>query len=243
MNNHSDYTFSLYVSGINLKEINPLESAKLLEALCKMLGAKHLKWGDIKEGSADYAVKVDPEYFDEKVDNFNKAVSEKTGPIKTIDEFLSKHPKACTVLRYKESSNQEYIELHKFQKKDDGFVFFQEETLRCRVIGLHEGTDKTDHIYVQTISGKKVSVALSPHIAATLGSKYRTQHQIEIFGKAKYRYISYNDVELLSFVAENIEEVPEGSLSSWIEDFKNAGDSGWNQFEDPIAEWLKERHE
>jgi hypothetical protein len=93
MNNHSDYTFSLYVSGINLKEINPLESAKLLEALCKMLGAKHLKWGDIKEGSADYAVKVDPEYFDEKVDNFNKAVSEKTGPIKTI----LKHAQYCAI--------------------------------------------------------------------------------------------------------------------------------------------------
>ena len=73
MSNETKYTFSLYVSGIKLNEINPLDSAKLMESLCKMLGSKHLFWDGIKEGSADYAVKFDSQYLDEKIENFNKA--------------------------------------------------------------------------------------------------------------------------------------------------------------------------
>ncbi len=69
MSNETKYTFSLYVSGIKLNEINPLDSAKLMESLCKMLGSKHLFWDGIKEGSADYAVKFDSQYLDENWTN------------------------------------------------------------------------------------------------------------------------------------------------------------------------------
>lgn len=243
MKNDSEYTFSLYVSGIKLSEINPLESAKLLEALCKMLGSKHLKWGDIKESSADYAVKIDPQYFNEKVLNFNKSVTDQTGAYKTVTEFLDKHPQANTSLRYKSSANDEYVELYEFQRKNDGFIFTQQESIRCRMIGLHEGTDKTDHIRVETVSGKKISVALSPELAVTLGSKYRTNHQLQISGTAKYEYRSYKDIELLNFIADSIIVIEEGSLADWISNFKAAGDSGWDELDDPIDAWLRERHE
>ncbi|WP_151792024.1 hypothetical protein [Acinetobacter soli] len=243
MNEKSEFTFSLYVSGIKLSEINPLESAKLLEALCKMLGSKHLKWGDIREGSADYAVRIDPQYFEEKVSNFNKSVSDQTGAYKTITDFLEKHPQANTSLRYKSPANDEYVKLYEFQRKEEGFVFTQKETIRGRLIGLHEGADKTDFIKIETISGKKISVSLSPVLAATLGSKYRTDHQLEISGTAKYRYVSYNNIELLSFIADSINEMKNGSLSDWISEFKNAGDSGWDELDNPIDAWLRERHE
>ncbi|MGQ1523198.1 hypothetical protein ACT44T_14490 [Acinetobacter baumannii] len=243
MKHDSAYTFSLYVSGINLSEINPLETAKLLEALCGMLGAKNLEWGHIKQGSADLAVKCKPEFLEEKLKNFKKSISRQTGSINTISEFLDKHPQASTLLRYKNSSNDEYIELYQFQRKDQGFVFSQNESIRCRMIGLHEGTDKTDHIRVETVSGNKMSVGLSPALAVTLGSKFRTNHQLKITGTAKYKYRSYNDIELLNFMADSIVEIEDGNLSDWISEFKKAGDSGWNEFNDPIDAWLKERHE
>ena len=94
-----EYTFSLYVSGIKLKEINPLDSAKLLESLCKMLGSKNLVWGDVKEGSADYCVKFDDQYFDEKVASFQKSVNDETGAYKTITDFLNKYPKASKLTK------------------------------------------------------------------------------------------------------------------------------------------------
>lgn len=243
MSNKTEYTFSLYVSGIKLKEINPLDSAKMLESLCKLLGAKNLEWGDIKEGSADYCVKINYQYFDEKVESFQKSVKEKSPAFKTITEFLNKYPQANTLLRYKNSANDDYIELYEFQRKDEGFVFTQQESIRCRMIGLHEGTDKTDHIRVETISGKKMSVGLSPELAATLGSKYRTNHQLQITGTAKYKYRSYKDIELINFMADSIVEIEDRSLADWIFEFKNAGDSGWNEFDDPIDAWLRERHE
>lgn len=243
MSNETEYTFSLYVSGIKLKEINPLDSAKLLESLCKLLGSKNLIWGDVKEGSADYCVKFDPQYFEEKVANFHKSVNDETGAYKTITEFLSKYPKASTLLRYKTSANDEYIKLHDFKRKEEGFLFTQQESIRGRVIGLKEGSDKTDHIQVQTIAGKNVSVAISPALSMSLGNKWRTQHQLQFIGKAKYRYRSYDDLELVEFTADNIQEIEDGNVLDWINDFKDAGDSGWNEFDDPIAEWLKERHE
>lgn len=243
MNNETEYTFSLYVSGISLKDINPLDSAKLLESLCKMLGAKNLAWGDIKEGSADYCVKFNYQYFDEKVAHFQKSVTDQTGAYKTITEFLSKYPKANTLLRYKSSANDEYIKLHDFKRKDEGFIFTQQESIRGRVVGLKEGSDKTDHIQVQTITGDNVSVAISPTLSMNLGNKWRTQHQLQFIGKAKYRYRSYDDLELIEFVADNIQEIEDGTVLDWIKDFKDAGDSGWNEFDNPIAEWLKERHE
>ena len=76
-----------------------------------------------------------------------------------------------------------------------------------------------------------------------LGNKWRTQHQLQFIGKAKYRYRNYNDLELIEFTADNIQEVEDGNILDWINDFKDAGDSGWNKFDDPIEEWLKERHE
>jgi hypothetical protein len=239
----NEYTFSLYVSGIKLNEINPLDSAKLLESLCKMLGSKNLKWGDVKEGSADYCVKFDYEYFDEKVSNFNKSFNEQTGAYKTITEFLNKHPKASTLLRYKSADNDEYISLHNFERKEEGFIFTQQESIRGRVVGLKEGSDKTDHIQVQTIAGKNISVAISPALSIHLGNKWRTKHQLQFIGKAKYRYRSYDDLELIEFIADNIQEIEDGNILDWINEFKDAGDSGWNQFDDPIAEWLKERRE
>jgi hypothetical protein len=239
----SEYTFSLYVTGIKLSEINPLETAKLLEALCTMLGSKNLEWGYVIEGSADVAVKCKKEFVEEKFENFNKAIVKQNGSVKTVTEFLDKHPQASTLLRYKNSANDEYIELHKFQRKDEGVVFSQKESIRCRMIGINEGTDKTDHMRVETIAGKKMSIGLSPELAVTLGSKYRTLHQLAVTGTAKYKYRSYKDIELVSFIAESVIEVKDGSLTDWISEFKSAGDSGWNEFEDPIDVWLRERHE
>lgn len=243
MSNEAEYTFSLYVSGINLREINPIDSARLLESLCKMLGSKHLMWGDIKEGSADYAVKIDPQYFDEKIANFEKARIEESVAYRSIGDFLKKYPNANTLLRYKSSVNDEYVNLHTFEREEDVFTFTQQETIRGRVVGLKEGVDNTDHIHVQTASGKSVSVAISPALSASLGQKWRTQHQLQFTGKAKYKYKSYNDLELMEFTADTIEEIDGGNLLDWMKDFRDAGDSGWNEFDDPIAKWLKERHE
>lgn len=243
MSNETKYTFSLYVSGIKLKEINPLDSAKMLESLCKMLGSKNLEWGDVKEGSADYCVIFEQQYFEEKVANFNKAVSDENGAYKSIAEFLNKYPKASTQLRYKTCANDEFIKLYDFKRKEEGFIFTQQEAIRGRIIGLKEGSDKTDHIQVQTIAGKNISVAISPALSISLGNKWRTQHQLQFIGKAKYKYRSYDDLELIEFTADNIQEIEGGNILDWISDFRDAGDSGWNKFDDPIAEWLKERHE
>lgn len=243
MSNEAKYTFSLYVSGIKLNEINPLDSAKMLESLCKMLGSKNLEWGDIKEGSADYCVIFEQQYFEEKVANFNKAVNDENGAYKSIADFLNKYPKASTQLRYKTCANDEFTKLYDFKRKEEGFTFTQQEAIRGRIIGLKEGSDKTDHIQVQTIAGKNISVAISPALSISLGNKWRTQHQLQFIGKAKYKYRSYDDLELIEFTADNIQEIEDGNILDWISDFKDAGDSGWNKFDDPIAEWLKERHE
>ena len=243
MNEKSEYTFSLYVTGINLTEINPIDSARLLEALCKMIGSKNLKWGDIQQGSAIYAVKTNEEFVDEKLCNFQKSLKDQTQAIKTVNEFLEKYPSASTVLRMQNPANEYCKELHEFKRKEEGFVFTQKETIRGRLIGLHEGADKADFIKIETISGKKVSVSLSPVLAATLGSKYRTDHQLEITGTAKYKYLSYNDIELQNFVADSINEIKNGNLSDWISEFKNAGNSGWDELDNPIDAWLRERHE
>ena len=177
-----------------------------------MLGAKNLEWGDIKQGSADYCVEFDYQYFDEKVNNFRKSLNDQTGAYKTVEEFLNKYPSASSSLRYKSADNDEYTHLHDFKRKDDGFIFTQQESIRGRVIGLKEGKDKTDHIYVRTITGKDISVAISPNLSANLGNKWRTQHQLEFTGKAKYRYKSYDDVELLDFEANDIQEIQEGNV-------------------------------
>ncbi|SSQ41818.1 Uncharacterised protein [Acinetobacter baumannii] len=135
------------------------------------------------------------------------------------------------------------MELHKFQRKEESFEFVQQESIRGRIVGLLEGRDKTDHISVNTISGKNVKVTISPELSANLGVKWRTEHQLEISGKAKYKYRNYKDVELVQFIAESINEIQEGNILDWIDNFKKAGDSGWNDFDDPIEAWLKERHE
>lgn len=244
MDESKDSIFSLYVSGINLSDINPVDSAKLLEALCGLIGTSNLKWGDIKEGSAAYDVRVEHQYVDKKFEHFNESVLKQNTHYKAVVSFLDKYPKAKTNLKFKKSANDEhYKDVYEFKKKENFFIFTQDDVIRGRVTGLREGVDSTDHIRVKLLDGHYVNVAILPQLSISLGQKWRTNHQLEFWGKAKYRYFSPEKIELLEFYAEKIVEVHEKNLTNWIDDFRSAGESDWNQFENPIEQWLKERKE
>lgn len=58
MSNETEYTFPLHVDRVELKEINPLDLAKLLECLFKMLDTKSSMFIEVKQVSTGHSSKL-----------------------------------------------------------------------------------------------------------------------------------------------------------------------------------------
>lgn len=244
MSQHSSFvTFALKISGLGLDEINPVDIASLLGSLCRLIGADNLQFDAIRPGSAYVQVRTEEDYYQDKLEKANQAILLENGPYKEIQKVVQKYKQASAEFIVKKPDDKDFTAIHQFKEKEAAFVFSQHETIRGQVVHLWEGRDDTDHIHIQTDDGKHVKIAATPDLSQFFGSKWRTPHLIEVSGQAKYKYISFDEIILIEFRAEQVTPLPMESVRAWLDSFVDAGESGWSQFDDPVAHWLRERHE
>lgn len=232
--------FALRVSGTELNQISPLELGLLVQHFSKMLGEKDLSFDIIESGSVLIKLKTPEQYWSEKNLNLQQAISTKSKGFKGIQLLVNKHQDWTVNIKTSHAANDE--DIYTFHADSKGFVFKQAETIRGHLARLIAGQDKTDHIGLRLEDGRVVSMNCSGELSKKLSLEWKNNRLLEIAGEAKYRYINFDDIHLDSFEAHNFIVLENVSMGKWLKDFIGDGQTGWSQFENPVEQWLQERH-
>lgn len=237
----SEYAiFALKVSGTELDQIKPLELGLLMQHFSKMLGEERLAFDVIEAGCVVIKLKAPEEYWSEKNLNLQQAINTKSNGFKGIQSLVNKHEDWIVNIKISHAANDENI--YTFHAESKGFVFKQTETIRGHLARLLVGKDKTDHISLMTENGNLIHMSCSDELSKKLSAEWKNNHLLEITGEAKYRYISFDDIHLESFDAHHFIVLENVSMGKWLKDFIGDGQTGWSQFENPVEQWLQERH-
>jgi hypothetical protein len=232
--------FALKVSGTELDKIKPLELGLLMQHFSKMLGEKNLSFDIIESGSVVIKLKTPEEHWSEKNLNLQQAISSKSNGFKGIQSLVNKHIDWTVDVKTSHAANDDNI--YTFHAESKGFVFKQTETMRGHLTRLVAGQDKTDHIGLRLEDGRLVSMNCSGELSKRLSVEWKNNRLLEITGEAKYRYISFDDIHLDGFDAHNFIVLESVSMGTWLKEFIGDGQTGWSQFENPVEQWLQERH-
>lgn len=237
----SEYAiFALKVSGTELNQISPLELGLLMQHFSKMLGEKDLSFDIIESGSVVIKLKTPEEFSPKKDFNLRHAINSKSKGFKGIQSLVNKHHDWTVNIKISHSANDENI--YTFYAESKGFLFKQTETVRGHLTRLLVGKDKTDHISLMTENGHLIHMSCSDELSKKLSVEWKNNHLLEITGEAKYRYISFDDIHLDSFDAHHFIVLENVSMGKWLKEFIGDGQTGWSQFENPVEQWLQERH-
>lgn len=236
----TDYAiFALVVEGISLHQIKPTDLAVLLQNFGKMLGEDNLFFDEFRSASTHIQLKTPLVYAEEKTQNIHKAISGKSSSFKVIQQLANKHADWQIDIRL--ASNDD-LNLYTFEPESKGFSFKQAETLRGQLRGLIDGNDKTDHFSLRLEDGRTVSITCHGELLKNLAPLIKTGSLLEITGEAKYHYISFNDIHLEGFEAQSFTVLEQVSMASWLKGFIGDGQTEWSTFDDPVEQWLQERH-
>ncbi|PTQ88867.1 hypothetical protein [Agitococcus lubricus] len=232
--------FALKVSGTELNQISPLELGLLMQHFSKMLGEKDLSFDIIESGSVLIKLKTPEQYWSEKNLNLQQAISTKSKGFKGIQLLVNKHQDWTVNIKTSHAANDENI--YTFHAESKGFVFKQTETIRGHLTRLLVGKDKTDHISLITDNGNIIHMNCSEELSKKLSVEWKNNRLLEVTGEAKYRYINFDEIHLDSFDAHHFIVLENVSMGKWLKDFIGDGQTGWSQFENPVEQWLQERH-
>ena len=247
-------TFVLKLSGIDLSDITAGDMAKMLSDFCKLLGNDKLYLDSIYSGSAVTKVYTDRELYIRKLEKLNKNIVDNHAALSDIQSIIRRYAKNfskidANILASRTAANDDELEqvYHINYHKPISHIFEQSETFIGKLLKPAQGRDETDHFTILLANENKVSVeldkSLSFQIAPFLESLWRHESLIEFSGLAKYEHQDNYQMKLNSFNASSFKVIPNTTTANlWMKEFKDMGDSGWQNEEEPIISWLKERH-
>ncbi|SUD89740.1 hypothetical protein [Psychrobacter phenylpyruvicus] len=251
--------FVLKLSGINLDHIKAGDIGRLLNDFCKLLDDDFLFFEAIYPGSAVLKVSTEPEYYDEKLDKLNSNITRQAPALEDINKVLRGYSKTnkeikASILASRTAVNDEDMELiHQIDYCKPNFpVFKQTETFMGRFFtGKLEKTlpdnDGSDYFTIILANDEVISVSvpkvLSLNLASYLPALWRQDSLVKFTGTACYELQDNYEMILKSFEASSFEIVEnDTTANAWIDEFISQGMSGWQDIDDPIDLWLKERH-
>lgn len=241
-----DIVFALKIEEADLDEIKLVDLASLLSDFSKALGKKDgVSFQSIHSGSIFMAAKTFESEKAEIIHNLSEAVRNRTSAIKGIEKTIEKYPNWGQASIVTKHINDEYSSaqrLHVINAPEKALSFTQKDRLRGRFLGVQEGLRSTDHCYLLLDNGKKQLCYVPPELSKQMNRLFRLDALIEVHGQAEYSYLDYKNIFLESFSVESFEVIENSSIAGWIKGFREAGSSGWSEMEDPVQQWLEERH-
>lgn len=247
-------TFVLKISGIGLENIKAGDIGRLLNDFCKLLGDEHLYFDNIYSGSAVLKVKTEPEYYDTKIEKLNTNIIKHNSALDDIHKVMRRYSQLFTdidasIFASRTAINDEDMDLihHIEFRKPLSHTFEQSETFIGKLLKPAHGKDDTDHFTILLGNQKTISVSvpknLSYNLAPYLESLWRFESFVKFSGTACYELQQKYTLSLKSFDATSFEIIENNTTAkSWMKDFIDCGDSGWQDNDDPINTWLEERH-
>ncbi len=241
--------FVLKLTGIDLKEVNPVDLAELLKNFSKLIGNDKLEFESIYEGSAVLKIATPTKYGNDKLNNFYKNLTRKSAREieKIVNKYSGNHPKinAQALINTKSANDDDLESFYQFNHIPPcPEIIEEQESFRGKVTRLTDGKDNSDHVTIRLANDKTINVELNKELTAKLvkhiDTLWTTKSQIEFTGTARYEYIDMFDFTLKSFKATSFEIIEYQSANEWIDEFTQCGKSGWNDFQDPQKTWIEE---
>lgn len=247
-------TFVLKLTGIDLDNIKAGDVGRLLNDFCKLLGDEYLYFDNIYSGSAVLKVKTEPEYYAIKIEKLNSNIINKNLALDDIHKIMRRYSQVFTdidasIFASQTAVNDEDMDLihHIEFRKPLSHAFEQSETFIGKLLKPAHGKDNTDHFTILLGNEQTVSVSvpkkLSYDLAPYLESLWRFESLIKFSGVACYELQQTYTLFLKSFDATSFQIIKDKTTAkSWMKDFIDCGESGWQDDGDPINTWIEERH-
>lgn len=246
--------YALKLTGIDLKNITAGDIGRLLNNFCKLLGDEYLYFDNIYSGSAVLKVKTEPEYYTTKIEKLSENLVKQSSALDDIHKVMRRYSQQFTdidasIFASRTAVNDDDMELihHIDFRKPSSYTFEQQETFVGKLLKPAHGKDDTDHFTILLGNDKTISVSvpknLSYDLAPHLESLWRFKSLIKFRGIACYELQQKYSLLLKSFDADSFEIIENKTIArSWMKDFIECGESGWQNDDDPISTWLEERH-
>lgn len=246
--------FVLKLSGIDLENIKAGDIGRLLKDFCNLLGDEYLHFDGIYSGSAILKVCTAPEHYSGKLEKLNLNITKQIPALEDINKVLRTYSKTFTdieasILASRTAVNDDDMELiHQINyHKPNSHTFTQVETFIGELWSPEHRKGETDRFVITLANDEDISVSvsksLSLELAPHLPSLWKSQSLIKFTGTACYELQQKYNIVLKSFNANGFEIIDNRTTArSWMKDFIECGESGWQNDDDPISTWLEERH-
>lgn len=243
-----DLDFVLKIHDGHLHDLEISSIANLLSALGQIVGIKQASFNTIKEGSTTIAVTVPNDLRHTAILNVTKDTVAKHKQIARIQKELGKYGFHHAEISYGTLKQDEIYEpkeiLYVVPELESEEEFKQLESLDGRLTRLQIGRDKSDHITIILKNGVEVPAQCSKTLLEELKPYFNTDKSLRFEGEATYLSKSNSyQLTLKKYIINKFHVIEDVSLEEWIDDFRAKGASNWTTYDDPIAEWLKERQD
>ncbi|MBJ8417524.1 hypothetical protein [Acinetobacter courvalinii] len=243
-----DLDFVLKIHEGHLHELEISSVANLLSALGQIVGVKQASFKTIKEGSTTIAVTVPQDCKALAMSNVLKETSAKHKQVARIQKELGKygfHGAEISYGTYKENEVYKPAEiLYTVPEPEFQEEFSQEESLDGCLTRLQKGKDKSDHITIILNNGDEVAAECSHKLLKELHPYFDIDKCLRFEGIATYLSTSNSyQLKLKKYSIIKFTVIDDVGIEEWVDNFRAQGTSNWSKFDDPIAEWLKERQD
>ncbi|MDR7015085.1 hypothetical protein [Acinetobacter sp. 3657] len=243
-----DLDFVLKIHDGHLHDLEISSVANLLSALGQIVGIKQASFKTIKEGSTTIAVTVPNDLKATAILNVTKDTAAKHKQVARIQKELGKYHLHDAEISYGTLKEDEIYQpkeiLYVVPELETEEVFTQEESLDGRLTRLQKGRDKSDHITIILNNGVEIPAQCSKTLLKELHPYFDKDTNLRFEGEATYLSKSNTyQLTLKKYIINKFHVIEDVSLEAWIDDFRAKGASNWSKYDDPIAEWLKERQD
>ena len=239
-----DWTYELRVFGTCPRAL-PLEDfGELTKRFADLLGSQeHVRFGALRTGSARLFAKVlDPALQDVQVQLLRAKQDDGTASGKVVklnDFFCSRkwhgelrNRQGGTVLVFPGAKNAKPLE--------DVRTVQQVDTLTGKVIKIG-GKDETVPMTLETSDGSFVDVTLRGRDLAKRLAQYLFGKDVRVSGLATWKRDTSGAWSCVSMIVDSFDAPDETSLADVFSSLRDLSGNGWNDLDDPIAEWKKLR--
>lgn len=240
--------FVLKIHDGHLADLEISSVANLLSALGQIVGIKKANFKTIKEGSTTIAISVPDDCGLLAMSNVMKDTLAKNKQIFRIQKELAKYGYKKAEISYGKLLENEIYRprkiLYTVPEIEVVETFKQTEYLDGRLTRLQLGKDKSDHITIILNNNIEISAECSKTILEALKPYFNTDMRLRFEGEATYLSKSNNyQLTIKKYIINKFHVIEDISIDEWIDEFRSKGASNWSQTDDPISEWLKERHD
>lgn len=240
-----DWSYELHVFGTNPKALPLADFAELAKRFADLLGSSGgVHFGALRPGSARILAVVDP---DARLDVKLQLVEARNrgsayGRVQRLDDYLRQKGLNAEVRNRDGGTELTFAGAKAANDPEVGRLVQQLDSVVGQVIKIG-GRDETVPMTIETSDGTYVEVNIRGRELAKRLAPYLFGKDIRVTGLATWKRDGDGQWSCTSVMVDEFTELDTTSVTDLFDRLGELPDNGWNQMDDPVAEWKKTRGE